>query len=98
MGLTMASDARINIEVPKALGNHADERVKRGDFSSKAEYIRYLIRRDLENTDARQRQIDYFNARIERSFASGISKKTPSQIKAHLEETIKKAATSRNKK
>lgn len=43
--------ARLNISVPEALKGWIDSRVAQGRFSSPSDYVRDLVRRDLERAD-----------------------------------------------
>ena len=94
METIMAELSRINATVPKQLREYADRQVKAGAFGNTSEYVRHLIRQDQEN--ARQQQIDYFNARIKKSLASGISKKTPAQRRKHVEKIIQTASKNKS--
>jgi antitoxin ParD1/3/4 len=56
----------VNVEMPDALRNFVDERVRDGDYADAGEYLRDLVRRDREQqAAARLREL------IEEGLASG---------------------------
>lgn len=65
------------------LDQFAELRVKTGEFGNKSEYIRHLIRQDKEQIT--QNQIDYLNRVLQESEESGLSERSPREIKAELE-------------
>ena len=94
MGHTIMNDfTRLNATIPRQLDHFATVRVKSGAFSNRSEYVRHLIRSDMEN--ARTKDIEALNLMLEKSAASGLSSKTPAQRKKDITATIKRAITLR---
>lgn len=95
MSETMTTLARLNATIPMPLNEFAEKRVVSGSFTNKSEYIRHLIRQDLEA--AKKDEIQLLNKMLQDGEDSGVSPKTPEEIQVDMEETIKMAATSGNK-
>ncbi len=89
MSTAMASLARLNATIPQPLSDFADVRVESGNFGNKSEYIRHLIRQDLEA--AKRQEIQLLNKMIKDGTESGIIPKTPEYIFSGEKEVIKKA-------
>jgi antitoxin ParD1/3/4 len=89
MRFTMATLARLNATIPQPLSDFADIRVESGNFGNKSEYIRHLIRQDLEAAKVQETQL--LNKMIRDGIDSGISPKTPEEILAGANEVIEKA-------
>jgi antitoxin ParD1/3/4 len=56
----------VNVEMPDALRNFVDERVRNGDYADAGEYLRDLVRRDREQQAATR-----LSELIEEGLASG---------------------------
>lgn len=63
--------AQMNVSIPDQLKGWAEARVAEGGYSSTSDYVRDLVRRDLEAEQARRR----LRAAIEVGRASGPSKR-----------------------
>lgn len=48
----------MNVSLPEALEAYVDGRVARGDYGSRSEYIRELIRRDKDRQTLRERLLE----------------------------------------
>jgi antitoxin ParD1/3/4 len=48
----------MNISLPESLKTYVDEQVERGGYGSSSEYVRELIRRDLERSRLRSLLLD----------------------------------------
>jgi antitoxin ParD1/3/4 len=57
--------ATMNISLPDAMKAWVEEQAKTGRYSNASDYVRDLIRQDLED----QRALDWLNAEIEKGFA-----------------------------
>jgi putative addiction module CopG family antidote len=85
----MKTLTRINATIPQSLADFADFRIESGGFGNKSEYIRYLIRKDQESS--RLDEIDYINRKLKDSIASGLSHKTPDQVRSDAQAVIRHA-------
>jgi antitoxin ParD1/3/4 len=65
----LANMAQLNVSLPEALKDWANQRVAEGRYSSPSDYVRDLMRRDLEAEEARHR----LQSAIDEGRASGIS-------------------------
>ncbi len=88
----MASE-RINTSLPDQLSNFVKRQVKDGGFSSGADYIRHVLRKEMHRT--KEDQVLWINEELRRSEESGLSDSTPNEIRAGLKEVIKKAQVER---
>ena len=91
----MTTLARLNATIPVPLNEFAEKRVVSGSFTNKSEYIRHLIRQDLEA--AKKDEIQLLNKMLQDGIDSGVSPKTPEEIKEDMEETIKMATPASKK-
>ena len=87
--LILATLARLNATIPKPLDKFANVCVETGDFGSKSEYIRHLIREDREK--CRESEVTLFNKLIQAGRESGTSGKTPDELLAAAYFAIEKA-------
>lgn len=68
--------AQMNVSIPEALKQWAEQRVAEGRFASTSDYIRDLIRRDEEYAVKLAR----LQAEVEKGFASGVSERSLQDI------------------
>ncbi|CUS46452.1 MAG: type II toxin-antitoxin system ParD family antitoxin [Pseudomonadota bacterium] len=68
--------AQMNISIPDALKQWAEERVAEGRYASVSDYVRDLIRRDQDYAVKLAR----LRAEIEKGFASGVSDRSLEDI------------------
>ena len=87
----MTTLARLNATIPVPLNEFAKKRVVSGNFSNKSEYIRHLIRQDLEAT--KKDEIQLLNKMLKDGEESGVSPKSPEDLAQSAQAAIKKAAS-----
>ena len=87
----MTTLARLNATIPVPLNEFAKKRVVSGNFSNKSEYIRHLIRQDLEAT--KKDEIQLLNKMLKDGEDSGVSPKSPEDLAQSAQAAIKKAAS-----
>jgi antitoxin ParD1/3/4 len=68
--------ATMNISLPDQMKEWVDTRVEDGSYSSASDYMRDLVRRDRERTEA----IAWLQTEVDRGRASGISDKSVDEI------------------
>jgi len=68
--------AQLNVSLPDNLKTVVDRAVGSGNYASASDYIRDLIRRDIE----RREYLDWLESEIERGFASGVSSRSIEDI------------------
>jgi len=68
--------AQMNVSIPDALKSWAERRVAEGRYSSTSDYVRDLIRRDQERTDA----IVELQTAVDAGRASGRSNKAIADV------------------
>lgn len=81
--------AQMNVSLPEGLKAWAEARVAEGRYSSTSDYVRDLMRRDMEAAEARRR----LEAAIDEGLASGISDKDPFAYLEELRQGIKARAS-----
>ena len=69
---------QLNISLPTALKSWVDGRVGDGHFSSASDYVRDLIRREAQKTNA----LAVLQAALDKGLASGVDAREPAQILA----------------
>jgi len=69
--------AQLNLSIPPALKNWVDTRVAEGRYSSASDYVRDLVRRDLETAVD---ETVWLRGLIEEGLASGVIDKEPEDI------------------
>lgn len=74
----MTTLARLNATIPVPLNEFAEKRVVSGNFSNKSEYIRHLIRQDLEVQ--KKDEIQLLNKMLKDGEDSGVSPKSPEDL------------------
>lgn len=90
----MTTLARLNATIPVPLNEFAELRVESGNFGTKSEYIRYLIRQDLEST--KEHDIQLLNKMLQDGIDSGVSSKTSEELAQGARSAIKKAVSKNN--
>ena len=90
----MTTLARLNATTPAPLNKSADMRVESSNFGTKNEYIRHLIRQDLETT--KKHDIQLLNKMLQDGMDSGVSAKTPEEIAQSARSAIEKAVSKNN--
>lgn len=68
--------ATMNVSLPDKMKQWVEEQVATGRYGNSSDYVRDLVRRDQERTEAREE----FERLIEEGFASGISHMTAEEI------------------
>lgn len=68
--------AQMNISVPEALKQWAEQRVAEGRYASTSDYLRDLMRRDQDAAA----ELAWLQAEIDKGIASGIDPRPVSQI------------------
>jgi antitoxin ParD1/3/4 len=68
--------AQMNISVPEALKQWAEQRVTEGRYASTSDYLRDLMRRDQDAAA----ELAWLQAEIDKGIASGIDPRPVSQI------------------
>lgn len=53
-GTESMSKTSINVSLPKALREHIDKRLAEGEFTSRGDYVRALVRADRSRAEARE--------------------------------------------
>jgi antitoxin ParD1/3/4 len=79
--------ATMNISLPDKMKKWVEERTESGEYSNSSDYVRDLVRRDQER---RQASV-WLRAEIDRGRASGVSKRTPAQIREYARKRADKA-------
>jgi antitoxin ParD1/3/4 len=69
--------ATMNISLPDPMKEWVEQRARLGQYSNSSDYLRDLIRKDQERTEA----IEELQALIDEGLESGISDRTPEQIR-----------------
>lgn len=87
----MTTLARLNATIPVPLNEFAEKRVVSGNFSNKSEYIRHLIRQDMESE--KKDGIQLINKMLKDGEDSGVSPKSPEDLAQSAQAAIKKAAS-----
>ncbi len=88
----MASD-RINTVLSEQLLSFVQHQVNIGGFSSNADFVRHVLRKEMQKT--KEEQILWINEELRLSEESGICDETPDEIRAGLKRVIKKATAER---
>ncbi len=68
--------ATMNISLPDKMKEWVESRTTTGTYSNASDYVRDLIRKDREATEARV----WFEAEIEKGYASGFSETTVDKL------------------
>ena len=87
----MTTLARLNATIPVPLNEFAEKRVVSGSFTNKSEYIRHLIRQDLEA--AKKEEIQLLNKILKDGEDSGVSPKSPEELAESAQAAMRKAAS-----
>ena len=87
----MTTLARLNATIPVPLNKFAEKRVVSGSFTNKSEYIRHLIRQDMEAV--KKDEIQLLNKMLKDGEDSGVSPKSPEELMESARSAIKKAAS-----
>ena len=90
----MTTLARLNATIPAPLNEFLPGRPPRRDFGTKSEYIRHLIRQDLETM--KKHDIQLLNKMLQDGMDSGVSAKTPEEIAQSARSAIEKAVSKNN--
>lgn len=72
--------ASMNISLPQAMKDWAEDQTQTGRYSNTSDYVRDLIRRDQD----RQRKILALQSKVDDALNSGVSPNTLDDIKARL--------------
>jgi antitoxin ParD1/3/4 len=72
----------MNISLPDQMKEWVDTRVEGGSYSSASDYVRDLVRKDQQRTEA----IAWLQKEIDKGRESGVSTKTPDEIFAYARE------------
>ena len=80
--------ATMNVSLPDAMKQWVEEQVQTGRYGNASDYVRDLVRRDQERTEAR----DEFERFVEEGIASGVSELTLDEIFANARNTALKEA------
>lgn len=71
--------ATMTISLPEQMKNHIENLTKQGEYSSTSDYVRDLVRKDLEKRNS-EITIDELRNILSSSRESGIGNKTPDEI------------------
>jgi len=74
----------LNISLSRELKEKVNEQVKAHHYSNASDYVRQLIRRDIERKQAQEE----LRALLAEGMKSGVSNKSPEQIFAELRDYI----------
>ena len=70
--------ATMNVSLPDAMKDWVEGRTETGRYSNTSDYVRDLIRRDQERAE----KIAQMQRHVDEGFASGVSEKSMSEIRA----------------
>jgi antitoxin ParD1/3/4 len=79
--------ATMNVSLPDQMKTWVESRAATGRYSNASDYVRDLIRRDQQRADA----IADFDALIQEGIDSGMSPRTPDELRAYASEQADKA-------
>ena len=68
--------ATMNVSLPDALKKHVEERVASGDYASASDFVRDLVRKDVEH----QRKWEDYHRLVQEGIDSGVSDVPPEEI------------------
>jgi len=71
--------ATMNVSLPEQMKDWVEARAATGRYSNASDYVRDLIRRDQQRTEA----IEKLDAMIQEGIDSGISKRSPAELRAY---------------
>jgi antitoxin ParD1/3/4 len=71
--------ATMNISLPDKMKKWVEKRAESGAYANSSDYFRDLVRRDQERVKATA----WLQAEIDKGLASGVSKRTPEQLRAY---------------
>lgn len=69
--------SQLNLSMPPALKSWIETRIAEGRFSSASDYVRHLIRRDLE---AAQSETEWLRGLVAEGLASGVIDEEPEDV------------------
>ncbi|MEJ1354859.1 MAG: type II toxin-antitoxin system ParD family antitoxin [Candidatus Sedimenticola sp. (ex Thyasira tokunagai)] len=84
---------RVNTSLPETISAFVKRQVQVGGFSSNADYVRHVLRKEMKRT--KQEQIVWLNQELAESEKSGLCDETPDEIRAGLKKVVKKAVADR---
>ena len=84
--------ATMNISLPDGLKEWVERRSNSTDYSNASDYIRDLIRRDKETSAQRE----WFEAEVEKGYASGFTETTADDILKDMIAEAESAVRTRN--
>ena len=90
------AEARFNATIPERLNEFVNLQIRHGNFSSKSDYLRHVLRKEMDA--AQQTQTDYINQVLKRSESSGVCDESPEEIRSGLAKIVKRAVADRQKK
>jgi antitoxin ParD1/3/4 len=79
--------ATMNISLPDAMKEWVEAQVQTGRYANSSDYMRDLVRRDLERAEAREK----LQHMVDEALASGITEMTREQLMARMREKAKAA-------
>lgn len=80
--------ATLTISLPDAMKEWIESRIACGEFSTSSDYVRDAIRRDRERVEHDER-LEALRQYVKEAKASGISKRTVSEIMAEAKEVAR---------
>jgi antitoxin ParD1/3/4 len=81
--------ATMTISLPDPMKDWIEAQIKEGEYASTSDYVRALVRRDRERRAHPELSLDDLRRIVDESRASGISKKSVSDIVARAQKQAK---------
>lgn len=79
--------ATMNVSLPKQMKEWVEAQAETGQYANASDYVRDLIRRDRRRAEA----VEELNRIVDDAWASGISKRTPEQLRKYASDEADKA-------
>ncbi len=76
--------ATMNVSLPDKMKQWVEEQVQTGRYGNASDYVRDLVRRDQERSEAREK----LQQMVDEALASGVNERTPEEL---LEQAMSRA-------
>ena len=76
--------ATMNVSLPDKMKQWVEEQVQTGRYGNASDYVRDLVRRDQERSEAREK----LQQMVDEALASGVNERTPEEL---LEQVMSRA-------
>ena len=68
--------ATMNVSLPDKMKQWVEDRVQTGRYGNASDYVRDLVRRDQERSEAREK----LQQMVDEALASGVNERTPEEL------------------